>query len=54
MSAKPRVPTVHASTGDILNYKDEAGNMIDNWFGGGTDLTPYYILKEDGKHFIKH
>lgn len=23
------------------------------WFGGGTDLTPVYINKEDGRHFHK-
>ena len=21
------------------------------WFGGGTDLTPYYLVEEDVKHF---
>ena len=25
--------------------------MIDRWFGGGTDLTPYYLFEEDAKHF---
>lgn len=27
------------------------------WFGGGTDLTPYYLNEEDAKHFhltLKH
>jgi coproporphyrinogen III oxidase len=23
----------------------------DRWFGGGTDLTPYYLFEEDAKHF---
>ncbi len=25
--------------------------MIDRWFGGGTDLTPYYLNEDDAKHF---
>ena len=25
--------------------------VINSWFGGGQDLTPYYLFKEDGKHF---
>jgi len=27
------------------------GEAIDRWFGGGTDLTPYYLFEEDAKHF---
>jgi coproporphyrinogen III oxidase len=27
------------------------GQAIDRWFGGGTDLTPYYLFEEDAKHF---
>ena len=30
---------------------DKKGNIIDQWFGGGQDLTPYYIFEEDVKHF---
>jgi coproporphyrinogen III oxidase len=46
----PFVPTIH------FNYRmfelyDEAGNTIDRWFGGGTDLTPYYIDEVDCRHF---
>jgi coproporphyrinogen III oxidase len=22
-------------------------NVINNWFGGGQDLTPYYLFEED-------
>ena len=25
--------------------------LIDRWFGGGTDLTPYYLFEEDARHF---
>ncbi|HCF28038.1 MAG TPA: oxygen-dependent coproporphyrinogen oxidase [Cyanobacteria bacterium UBA11049] len=40
----PYVPTVH------LNYRYfEAGPVW--WFGGGTDLTPYYPFAEDAAHF---
>ena len=24
---------------------------MDQWFGGGQDLTPYYLFEEDAKHF---
>ena len=40
----PYVPTVH------LNYRYfEAGPVW--WFGGGSDLTPYYADAEDAAHF---
>lgn len=46
----PYVPTVHANWRYFELY-DKDGNKIDSWFGGGSDLTPYYIFEEDGKHF---
>jgi coproporphyrinogen III oxidase len=46
----PYVPTVHANWRYFELY-DKDGNRIDSWFGGGSDLTPYYIFEEDGKHF---
>jgi coproporphyrinogen III oxidase len=46
----PYVPTFHANIRYFELY-DESGNLADSWFGGGSDLTPYYIFKEDGKHF---
>jgi coproporphyrinogen III oxidase len=46
----PYVPTVHANWRYFELY-DEAGNVIDRWFGGGTDLTPYYLFEEDASHF---
>jgi coproporphyrinogen III oxidase len=39
-------------TGAISKY-DENGNVIQQWFGGGQDLTPYYLFEEDAIHFIK-
>jgi len=46
----PFVPTVHCNYRmfELYNEKDE---VIDRWFGGGTDLTPYYLIEEDAKHF---
>ena len=46
----PFVPTVHANWRYFELY-DEQGNRRDCWFGGGTDLTPYYLFREDGEHF---
>src|SRR4029078_12269838 len=44
----PFVPTVH------FNYRmfelyDENDQVMDRWFGGGTDLTPYYLCEEDAR-----
>nr|CAD7203033.1 unnamed protein product [Timema douglasi] len=45
----PLVPTVH------FNYRyfevQEPGGTTQSWFGGGTDLTPYYLDEEDSRHF---
>jgi len=46
----PNVPTVH------FNYRyfevdDRKAGKIHWWFGGGTDLTPYILYKEDVVHF---
>ena len=46
----PMVPTVHANWRYFEMY-DKKGNVIDQWFGGGQDLTPYYLFEEDVKHF---
>lgn len=46
----PMVPTVHANWRYFEMY-DKNGNIIDSWFGGGQDLTPYYLFEEDAKHF---
>jgi coproporphyrinogen III oxidase len=46
----PFVPTVHANYRmfELYNQDEE---VIDRWFGGGTDLTPYYLIEQDAKHF---
>ncbi|XP_050393200.1 oxygen-dependent coproporphyrinogen-III oxidase [Patella vulgata] len=45
----PHVPTLH------FNYRyfevESSDGSKQWWFGGGTDLTPYYLVKEDVKHF---
>ena len=48
----PMVPTVHANWRYFEMY-DTEGNVVDQWFGGGMDLTPYYLYQEDIKHFHK-
>lgn len=40
----PYVPTVHAN----FRYLEKGAAC---WFGGGTDLTPYYPFREDVVHF---
>ncbi|WP_293297740.1 oxygen-dependent coproporphyrinogen oxidase [Allomuricauda sp.] len=46
----PMVPTVHANWRYFEMY-DKEGNIVDQWFGGGQDLTPYYLFDEDAIHF---
>jgi coproporphyrinogen III oxidase len=43
----PKIPTIHMN---IRFFELEKGKT---WFGGGTDLTPYYPYEEDFKHFHK-
>ena len=46
----PMVPTVHANWRYFELYNDD-GSLADAWFGGGQDLTPYYLFEEDAIHF---
>ncbi len=46
----PMIPTVHANWRYFEMYNKQ-GKVIDSWFGGGQDLTPYYLFEEDAKHF---
>lgn len=45
----PMVPTIH------FNYRyfeiENKDGTTQWWFGGGTDLTPYYLNEDDVKHF---
>ena len=50
----PMIPTVHANFRLFELYDDEKMiNKSDSWFGGGADLTPYYLWNEDAVHFHK-
>jgi len=50
----PMVPTVHANFRYFELYDDaEMSEVRDCWFGGGADLTPYYLWDEDAVHFHK-
>jgi coproporphyrinogen III oxidase len=41
----PMIPTVHAN----FRYLELENGTF--WFGGGSDLTPYYLFEEDARHF---
>lgn len=41
----PYAPTFHAN----LRYFESGEETA--WFGGGADLTPYYLFEEDARHF---
>lgn len=41
----PKIPTVHA------NFRFFQQSNGDVWFGGGIDLTPYYLDEEDVRQF---
>ena len=43
--ASPMAPTVHLN----LRYLRLASG--DAWFGGGADLTPWYLFEDDARHF---
>ena len=46
----PYAPTVHANWRYFEMYEKD-GTLVDSWFGGGQDLTPYYLFEEDAIHF---
>lgn len=43
--ANPHAPTFHAN---LRYFETDDGTA---WFGGGADLTPYYLYPEDARHF---
>ncbi|WP_440996751.1 oxygen-dependent coproporphyrinogen oxidase [Arhodomonas sp. SL1] len=47
--ANPHVPTSHANVRFLLAEHPEAAPVW--WFGGGFDLTPYYPVTEDVRHW---
>ncbi|GLV31850.1 Coproporphyrinogen oxidase [Carabus blaptoides fortunei] len=46
----PMIPTIHFN---YRYFEVQDGNDSLWWFGGGTDLTPYYLNKKDAEHFHK-
>jgi coproporphyrinogen III oxidase len=47
----PKIPTIHANFRFLQNSNGDA------WFGGGIDLTPYYLDEDDTREFhtkLKH
>jgi len=48
----PYVPTTHMNV-RMFVAKAPAGSSDQDifWFGGGMDLTPYYVFEEDARHF---
>ncbi len=46
----PFVPTVHCNY-RMFELYNQSNEVIDRWFGGGTDLTPYYLIEEDAQLF---
>ena len=49
----PMAPTVHANWRYFEMYPKSPsfGGVGEAWFGGGQDLTPYYLFEEDAIHF---
>lgn len=47
----PFAPTVHANYRYFELYEKDSGGLKDQWFGGGADMTPYYLFPEDAIHF---
>ncbi len=41
----PHAPTFHAN---LRFFETDTGSA---WFGGGADLTPYYLYEDDARHF---
>ena len=46
----PMVPTVHANW-RYFQMINKQGTVVDQWYGGGLDLTPYYLFEQDAIHF---
>ena len=55
----PMAPTVHANWRYFELYDSDDNSSPSgrsggaSWFGGGQDLTPYYLFEEDAQHFHK-
>lgn len=42
----PMVPTYHANV-RYFELTNTDGTVLDAWYGGGIDLTPYYVVESD-------
>lgn len=47
----PYVPTTHLNVRMFVAHPTNEQDSAVFWFGGGMDLTPYYLNKEDAIHF---
>ncbi len=47
----PYVPTTHMNVRCFIAKATAPGESDVFWFGGGMDLTPYYLFEEDAAHF---
>ena len=47
----PMVPTVHMNVRYLELLDPNASAPVRAWFGGGADLTPYYLFENDAVHF---
>ncbi len=47
----PWVPIIHMN---IRYFEMQTGDETLQWFGGGIDVTPHYIIKKDAKFFHSH
>ena len=46
----PMVPIIHMNT-RYFKLTDAKGLQLSEWFGGGIDLTPLYVVDEDAQFF---
>lgn len=46
----PFVPIIHMNVRYFRMTDEEGGEVMDEWFGGGIDLSPAYPNKEDTQH----
>lgn len=49
----PMAPTAHQNYRFFQLFDQETGESIKWWFGGGSDITPSYVIEEDAVHFHK-
>lgn len=50
----PYVPIIHMNVRYFCMLDDEKGNVVDEWFGGGIDVSPAYPNEEDALFFHQY